>query len=130
MGSPRVRLFGLWLLPLALVLAVGARGAISPPVKLPPRMETTGGGVSLRCRVPNPGKTTQDSEVVFGRFGSRARARAVVRRVRRSGFKRARIEREDCIFEVAIIFLSRHRAQQLVRKAHARHWPNARVMVS
>jgi hypothetical protein len=93
-------------------------------------METTGSGGSLRCRVPNPGKTTQDSEVVFGRYGSRAHARAVVRRVRQSGFRRARIEREDCIFEVAIIFLSRHRAQQIVRKAHTRHWRNARVMVS
>ena len=128
MTSARARLFGLWLLPLALVLVVGARGAISPPVKLP-RTEVTA-GTSLSCRVPNPGKTTQDSEVVFRRFGSRARARALLRRLHRAGFPGARIEREQCIYEVAVIFLSEHRAERILQKAHKRGWSHAHVMVS
>ena len=72
--------------------------------------------------MPHPGKTTQDYEVVFGRFGRSSRAHALLRRVQRAGFGRARIEREECIFEVAVIFLTKHQAQRIGHKAAKRHW--------
>jgi hypothetical protein len=46
----------------------------------------------------------------------------LLRRVQRAGFGRARIEREECIFEVAVIFLTKHQAQRIARKAAKRHW--------
>jgi hypothetical protein len=81
-----------------------------------------------RCRPPNPGKTTKDYEVVFGRFRHPLRAALMLRRVRRSGFRRARIEREDCIYEVAVIFLTKRQAHRLARRASKR-W-RVRIMVS
>ena len=111
----------------ALFVAVAARGSVAPPVK-PPKGELTP-SAALRCRPPNPGKTTRDSEVVFGRFGSRIRALLLLGRVHRKGFPRARIERESCIFEVSVIFLTRHRADRIARKARKRGW-HVRIMVS
>jgi hypothetical protein len=110
-----------------LAVAAGARGSTPPPEEQD-WVETTS-SISARCQVPHPGKTTQDSEVVFGRFAKLARARTLLRRVRRSGFHRARIEREDCIYEVAVIFLTKHRAQRIARKAHKAGW-QVRIMVS
>jgi len=127
MGGKAATLSGICLVACALFVAVAARGSMAPPVK-PPKGELSP-GAALRCRPPNPGKTTQDSEVVFGRFGSRNRARLLLRRVHRNGFPRARIEREDCIFEVAVIFLTRHRAERIARKARKRGW-RVQIMLS
>jgi hypothetical protein len=66
---------------------------------------------------------------VFGRFKKRARAHTLLRRVHRAGFRRARIEREDCIYEVAVIFLTKHRAERIARNARKAGW-RVRIMVS
>jgi hypothetical protein len=111
----------------ALLVAVAARGSIAPTEK-PSDGELTP-STALRCKPPHPGKTTRDYEVVFGRFGNRIRAHLLLRRVHRKGFARARIERESCIFEVAVIFLTRHTAHRIARKARKRGFA-VRIMVS
>ena len=110
-----------------LAVAAGARGSIPPPEDQD--VAETTNSASARCQVPNPGKTTQDYEVVFDRFKKRARAHALLRRVHRAGFRGARIEREDCIYEVAVTFLTKHRAQRIARKAKKKHW-SVRIMQS
>ena len=108
----------------AFIVAVAARGSAAPPEEEPIAELSS----NATCHPPNPGRTTNDYEVVFGRFRHPVRAHLYLRRVRRSGFHRARIEREDCIYEVAVIFLTKHQARRLARRASKR-W-RVRIMVS
>jgi hypothetical protein len=105
---------------LVLVIAVAAllagggglaRGAVTP----------LGGS---KCRHASTGVgTTGDWEVVFGRRALRAKAVRLLRRVRAGGFRRAVIEREQCLFEVAIIgFPSRPRAMVIASRAQRRRF--------
>ena len=64
-----------------------------------------------------PGSTSGDYEVVFGRKRIRQRAVVLLRKVRKKGFRRAVIEREACIFEVAVIHLKRRQAQRIAGNA-------------
>jgi hypothetical protein len=66
---------------------------------------------------------------VFGRRRHPLGAHVLLRRVRRSGFPATRIEREQCIYEVAIIFLTKRRAEKIARRARKAGW-NVRIMVS
>jgi hypothetical protein len=77
-------------------------------------------GVS-KCPHASGVGTTGDLEVVFGRRSLRANAVKLLRRVRRKGFRRAVIEREQCLFEVAVIGLrSRHAAVVIAIRAKKR----------
>jgi hypothetical protein len=49
--------------------------------------------------------------------------------VQRQGYRRARIEREDCIYEIAIIRLRRAKAERMARRIRRAGW-QVRVMVS
>ena len=127
MRSWAARLAGLGFVACALFISGGAAGSIPPPEE-----EITEAPLSAEphCNVPNPGKTTRDSEVVFGLLRSRARAHQLLRWVQRHGFRRARIEREKCKYEVAIIFLSRHRAERIARQARRRGFVKVTIAVS
>ena len=63
------------------------------------------------------GAGTGDWEVSFGTRVIRRKAEALLARVRGKGFRRALIEREQCLYEVSIIHLSRERANTLVSRA-------------
>jgi hypothetical protein len=66
---------------------------------------------ALKCpRGTKHGKTTKDWEAVFGRRRLKANAVILLRKVRARGFRRTVIEREQCIFEVAIIGLHTQKA--------------------
>jgi hypothetical protein len=67
-----------------------------------------------KCPHTTGAGTTGDWEVVFGRRALRANAAKLLRRVRARGFPRAVIEREQCIFEVAVIGLRTRRAAVVV----------------
>ena len=58
------------------------------------------------------GKATGDWEAVFGRRRNRTRALTLVRRVRSKGFSCAVIEREQHLYEIAIIGLHTQVAAQ------------------
>ena len=57
------------------------------------------------------GAGTGDWEVSFGTRVIRRKAEALLARVRRKGFRRALIEREQCLYEVSIIHLTHERAK-------------------
>ena len=63
------------------------------------------------------GAGTGDWEVSFGTRVTRRKANALLARVRRKGFGRALIEREQCLYEVSIIHLSHERANTLAGRA-------------
>ena len=63
------------------------------------------------------GAGTGDWEVSFGTRVIRRKAEALLTRVRRKGFRRALIEREQCLYEVSIIHLSHDRASTLAARA-------------
>jgi hypothetical protein len=63
------------------------------------------------------GAGTGDWEVSFGTRVIRRKAEALLTRVRRTGFRRALIEREQCLYEVSIIHLSHERANILAARA-------------
>jgi hypothetical protein len=56
------------------------------------------------------GAGTGDWEVSFGTRVIRRKAEALLARVRGKGFRRALIEREQCLYEVSIIRLTHERA--------------------
>lgn len=64
------------------------------------------------------GNTSGDKEAVFGRRKQRSQATALLKRVHRKGFRCAVIEREQSIYEVAIIGLAtKSAAVRIVRRA-------------
>ena len=63
------------------------------------------------------GTGTGDWEVTFGTRVIRRKAVALLASVRRKGFRRALIEREQCLYEVSIIHLSHDRANTLAHRA-------------
>ena len=66
------------------------------------------------------GSGTGDWEVTFGTRVIRRKAVALLARVRRKGFRRALIEREQCLYEVSIIHLSHDRANTLAARAESK----------
>jgi len=74
-------------------------------------------GVSSAKTCGQTGAGTGDWEVSFGTRVIRRKADALLARVRRKGFRRALIEREQCLYEVSIIHLSRERANTLASRA-------------
>ena len=66
------------------------------------------------------GATTGDWEVSFGVRVIRRKALLFLSQVHRKGFRRAIIEREQCLYEVSIIHLTHARAQTLAGRAHRR----------
>jgi hypothetical protein len=77
------------------------------------------GGV--KCPHATGAGTTGDWEVAFGRRALRSNAVKLLRRVRAKGFPRAMIEREQCLFEVAVIGLhTRHAAVVIAVRAKRR----------
>jgi hypothetical protein len=75
------------------------------------------------------GKGTGDWEVAFGRRKILRKANALLANVHRKGFRRAVIEREQCLYEVAVIHLSFDRAYNLAVRAHKKGF-TARVVQS
>ena len=63
------------------------------------------------------GVGTGDWEVSFGTRVIRRKAVALMAKVRRKGFRRALIEREQCLNEVSIIHLSHERANVVAARA-------------
>jgi len=63
------------------------------------------------------GETTGDWEVSFGVRVIRRKALLLVSQVHRKGFRRAIIEREQCLYEVSVIHLTLTRAQTLAGRA-------------
>jgi hypothetical protein len=63
------------------------------------------------------GAGTGDWEVSFGTRVIRRKAVALLARVRRKGFRRALIEREQCLYEVSVIHLSHKRANVVAERA-------------
>jgi cell division septation protein DedD len=74
-------------------------------------------GVSSAKTCGQTGAGTGDWEVSFGTRVIRRKANALLARVRRKGFRRALIEREQCLYEVSIIHLSHERANTLASRA-------------
>lgn len=74
-------------------------------------------GVSSAKTCGQKGAGTGDWEVSFGTRVIRRKAEALLTRVRRKGFRRALIEREQCLYEVSIIHLSHERANILASRA-------------
>jgi hypothetical protein len=74
-------------------------------------------GVSSARTCRQKGAGTGDWEVSFGIRVIRRKAEALLTRVRRKGFRRALIEREQCLYEVSIIHLSHERANTLAGRA-------------
>ena len=74
-------------------------------------------GVSAATTCSQKGAGTGDWEVSFGSRVIRRKAEALLTRVRRKGFRRALIEREQCLYEVSIIHLSHERANILAGRA-------------
>ena len=74
-------------------------------------------GVSSAKTCGQTGPGTGDWEVSFGTRVIRRKANALLARVRRKGFRRALIEREQCLYEVSIIHLSHERANTLASRA-------------
>ena len=72
------------------------------------------------------GAGTGDWEVSFGTRVIRRKAEALLARVRRKGFRRALIEREQCLYEVSIIHLTHERANTLAARARRKRF---RVLV-
>ena len=64
------------------------------------------------------GATTGDWEVSFGIRVIRRKALLLLSQVHRKGFRRAIIEREQCLYEVSVIHLTLARAQTLAGRAH------------
>ena len=63
------------------------------------------------------GATTGDWEVSFGIRVIRRKALLLLSQVHRKGFRRAIIEREQCLYEVSVIHLTLARAQTLAGRA-------------
>jgi hypothetical protein len=74
-------------------------------------------GMSSAKTCDQKGAGTGDWEVSFGTRVIRRKAEALLTRVRRKGFRRALIEREQCLYEVSIIHLSHERANILAGRA-------------
>jgi hypothetical protein len=74
-------------------------------------------GVSSFKTCGQKGAGTGDWEVSFGTRVIRRKAVALLARVRQKGFRRALIEREQCLYEVSIIHLSHERANVLAGRA-------------
>ena len=63
------------------------------------------------------GKGTGDWEVAFGNRVIHRKALILLSKVRRKGFQRALIERENCVYEVSVIHLSHARANAIAARA-------------
>ena len=63
------------------------------------------------------GKGTGDWEVAFGNRVIHRKALVLLSKVRRKGFQRALIERENCVYEVSVIHLSHARANAIAARA-------------
>jgi hypothetical protein len=75
----------------------------------------------LKCPHATGAGTTGDWEVAFGRRALRSNAVKLLRRVRAKGFRPAVIEREQCLFEAAVIGLhTRHAAVVIAVRAKRR----------
>jgi cell division septation protein DedD len=74
-------------------------------------------GVSSAKTCGQTGAGTGDWEVSLGTRVIRRKANALLAGVRRKGFRRALIEREQCLYEVSIIHLSHERANTLAPRA-------------
>jgi hypothetical protein len=83
-------------------------------------------GVSSAKTCGQTGAGTGDWEVSFGTRVIRRKANALLARVRGKGFRRALIEREQCLYEVSIIHLSHERANTLASRARRKSF---RVLV-
>ena len=99
------------------ITAAAGSGAANPSFRaIPQTCNQTGAG-------------TGDWEAAFGRRKIRRKANLLLAKVQRKGFRRAVIEREQCIYEVAVIHLSFDRAYNLAVRAH-RKGLTARVVQS
>jgi len=63
------------------------------------------------------GKGTGDWEVAFGNRVIHRKALVLLSKMRRKGFQRALIERENCVYEVSVIHLSHARANAIAARA-------------
>jgi hypothetical protein len=63
------------------------------------------------------GKGTGDWEVAFGNRVIHRKALILLAKIRRKGFRRALIERENCVYEVSVIHLSHARANAIAARA-------------
>ena len=75
------------------------------------------GGSSRPAVCTETGTGTGDWEVAFGRRKIRRKADALLAKAHRKGFRRAVIEREQCLYEVAVIHLTFDRAYSLAVRA-------------
>src|SRR2546429_367206 len=85
------------------------------------RADSWGGdGMSSAKACSQKGTGTGDWEVSFGTRVIRRKAEALLPRVRRKGFRRAFIEREQCLYEGSILHLSHERETPLAAGAGRR----------
>ena len=101
-----------------LTLAAGAAAAAAVAGSTTARADSWRVDAMLASNVCHEtGATTGDWEVAFGIRVIRRKAQAFLSQVRRRGFTRALIEREQCLYEVSIIHLSLARAQTIAARA-------------
>lgn len=99
---------------MVVVVAAAALLAMSPVSSASPVAPLDG----LKCPHPTGAGTTGDWEVVFGRRALRSNAVKLLKRVKAAGLRQVVIEREQCLFEVAIIGLrSRASATTIATRA-------------
>jgi len=99
----------------ALLLGVAvALSAVAGSTAAPARSSRTD---ALLAPCNETGATTGDWEVSFGVRVIRRKALLLVSQVHRKGFRRAIIEREQCLYEVSVIHLTLARAQTLAGRA-------------
>jgi hypothetical protein len=101
------------LVSLLLGVAV-ALSAVAGSTAAPARSSRTD---ALLAPCNETGATTGDWEVSFGVRVIRRKALLLVSQVHRKGFRRAIIEREQCLYEVSVIHLTLARAQTLAGRA-------------
>ena len=101
------------LVTLLLGVAV-ALSAVAGSTAAPARSSRTD---ALLAPCNETGATTGDWEVSFGVRVIRRKALMLVSQVHRKGFRRAIIEREQCLYEVSVIHLTLARAQTLAGRA-------------
>ena len=99
----------------------GAAGAFSVAVAITAAAGSGAATPSVPAAQPacnQTGTGTGDWETAFGRRKIRRKANELLAKVHRKGFRRAVIEREQCIYEVAVIHLSFDRAYSLAARAN------------
>jgi len=90
-------------------------GSAAGSTAAPSHSSGVGGISAMTC--DQKGTGTGDWEVTFGTRVIRRKAVALLASERRKGFRRALIEREQCLYEVSIIHLSHPRANTLAQRA-------------